>query len=574
MKLIDRRTFNRGALGSLLLSAGNSRAGTPPRRPNVLFVMSDEWRAQAAGYMGDPNAQTPAIDHFAGQSINFQQAIAGCSVCCPARASLMTGQYPLTNGVYINDVPLEPRGITLGESFRQAGYRTGYIGKWHLYGSPDGRNGRRQDYIPPAKRFGFEYWKAGECSHDYNHSLYYSGDDTTKQFWPGYDAQAQTDDACRYVQERSREADPYFLVLSWGPPHFPLHTAPEIYQARYRDREILLRSNVPESHRAKAIESLRGYYAHIAALDDCFKRLLDALEATGTADDTIVVWTSDHGDMMESQGLSYKLYPWEESIRVPLLIRYPRKFGRTGRSATALVNSPDIMPTLLGLSGVPIPAGVQGTDYSQLRAAPHATTPSASAFLSMPVPLSNARSDGIAEYRGVRNTQYTYVRSIQGPWLLYDNRRDPFQMHNLCGQPRSRAIQSALDTQLNVWLRRLEDKFLPAADYLQRDHLAQYVETRFPIGHAVSPWNDWESTLAKPVGPLSIDSAFGELLDNPAARQIVATELPELLALADNPNVDGIRAVSLRLIQQLGFRRITAAQLQSINEQLLRNPLN
>jgi len=574
MTSIDRRAFGQGVLGSLLLRAGTLRARTPSRRPNVLFVMSDEWRAQAAGYMGDPNAQTPTVDRFARESINFQQAIAGCSVCCPARGSLITGQYPLTNGVYINDIPLQPKGLTLGEAFREAGYRTGYIGKWHLYGSPDGRNGRRQDYIPPEKRFGFEYWKAGECSHDYNHSLYYAGNDQTRQFWPGYDAQAQTDDACRYVQEHSRETDPYFLVVSWGPPHFPLHTAPELYQVMYRNREIQVRPNVPASHQAKAIQELRGYYAHIAALDECFKRLLDTLEATGAADDTIVVWTSDHGDMMESQGLTYKLYPWEESIRVPLLIRYPRKFGRTGRTAGALVNSPDIMPTLLGLSGIAIPAGVQGTDYSRLRPAFLTTRPAATAFLSMPVPLANARSDGVAEYRGVRNEHYTYVRSIQGPWLLYDNRRDPYQMHNLCGQPQARGIQAALDAELNGWLRRLGDQFLPAADYLRRDHLEHYVETQFPIGRARSPWGDWESTLAKPTGPLSIDSAFGELLDNPTARQIVGKELPELIALGDNPNIDGIRAVSLRLIQQLGFRKISDAQLQAVNEQLMQNQLN
>src|SRR5688572_11403729 len=149
--------------------------------------MADEWRAQALGYAGDPNAHTPTIDRFAKESVNFEQAVAGCSVCCPARASLVTGQYPLTNGVYINDVELQPKDVTLGEAFRNAGYRTGYIGKWHLYGSPDGRYGRRESYIPPASRFGFDYWKAAECTHDYNHSLYYEGNDQNRKYWPGYD---------------------------------------------------------------------------------------------------------------------------------------------------------------------------------------------------------------------------------------------------------------------------------------------------------------------------------------------------------------------------------------------------
>src|SRR5262245_14909093 len=118
--MITRRTFNQNVLSTALLGAGKD--GTTPRRPNVLFVIADEWRAQAFGYAGDFNVHTPTIDRFAQQSVNFEHAISGCSVCCPARASVMTGQYPLTNGVYINDVPLQPRGVTLGEAFQAAGY--------------------------------------------------------------------------------------------------------------------------------------------------------------------------------------------------------------------------------------------------------------------------------------------------------------------------------------------------------------------------------------------------------------------------------------------------------------------
>jgi arylsulfatase A-like enzyme len=532
----------------------------------VLLVMADEWRAQALGYAGDPNAHTPTIDRFARESVNFEQAVAGCSVCCPARASLVTGQYPLTNGVYINDVELQPKDVTLGEAFRNAGYRTGYIGKWHLYGSPDGRYGRRESYIPPASRFGFDYWKAAECTHDYNHSLYYEGNDQNRKYWPGYDALAQTDDACRYLREHANSSAPFFLMLSWGPPHFPLHTAPEQYQAKYRDREIKLRANVPDNSKNTAIAELRGYYAHIAALDDCFKQLLDAVEATGVADDTIVVFTSDHGDMMQSQGLSYKLYPWEESIRIPLLIRYPRKHGRSGRRSAALVNSPDLMPTLLGMSGIPIPARVQGTDYSSSTPASRASMPHSSAFLSLPVPIGEALRYGFAEYRGVRDQRYTYARSINGPWLLYDNRRDPFQLRNLCGRPEARDIQAGMDRELNAWLQASGDQFLPARAYLERDRLTHFVETQFPVGLVRSPWGDWRSTLSKPAGRPSDIAALGELLDDPAARSVVTKELPDLTKRAVTN--ERLRSLSLRLIQQLGLGQITDAQLQSIDSQL------
>jgi arylsulfatase A-like enzyme len=464
------------------------------RKPNVLVVIADEWRAQALGYAGDANAQTPAIDRFAMQSLNFEQAIAGAPVCCPARASFITGQYPLTHGVYINDVPLEPTGTTLGEAFKEAGYRTAYIGKWHLYGSPDGNYGRRESWIPPEKHFGFEYWKAGECTHDYNHSFYYEGDDPTKKYWDGYDAIAQTEDARRFIRENAQEEQPYLLVISYGPPHFPLETAPDRYREQYRDREIRLRPNVPPEAAVHAREALRGYYAHIAALDDCFSGLLTTLAETGTADDTVVVFTSDHGDMMGSQGMEaeQKLYPWEEAVRVPLLVRYPARLGAEGQRSPALINSPDLMPSLLGLCGIAIPDGVQGTDYFGNKG----RLPTSSAYVSMPVPILVARAHGISEYRGVRDARYTYVRTITGPWLLYDNQQDPYQMRNRCGDPALEEVQAGMEAELQRWLAALGDEFLPANEYLRRDGLTHYFEATSPVGHSRSPWGDWKSTMA------------------------------------------------------------------------------
>lgn len=466
----------------------------PPkhRRPNVIFVLCDEWRAQAFGYAGDPNVHTPSIDRFAAESLNFENTISSLPVCCPYRASLMTGQYSLTNGVFINDVPLVPKGTTLGEAFKNAGYQTGYIGKWHLYGSPDGHYGRRLSYIPPQYRFGFDYWKACECTHDYNHSLYYEGDDPKPKYWPGYDAIAQTEDACHFISARATSAKPFFLTLSFGPPHFPYQTAPEQYVKLYENAAITLRPNVPASKRAEATKILRGYYAHMSALDDCMKRLLASVDSAGIAEDTIVIFTSDHGDMMLSQGLTTKMYPWEESLRVPFLLRYPKKFGKTGVRTKLLLNAPDIMPTLLGLCAIDVPSGVQGTNY-----APHlpggGTTAPSSAFINLPAPVSIARSYGMPAYRGIRTTRYTYVRSIHGPWLLYDNAADPYQMHNLCGRPEAKSRQALLQEELQGWLDRLHDEFLPAEVYLKRAGLTHYYEANVPVVHTSSPWGDWHT---------------------------------------------------------------------------------
>lgn len=475
-----RRTFLQAALAP------------PRRRPNVVFVFPDQWRAQAFGYAGDPNAHTPAIDALARESFNFSNAVSGFPVCSPYRASLMTGQYAVRHGLVVNDVELRPNGPTLGETFRKSGYETAYIGKWHIHGSPDGKFGRRLAYIPPESRFGFDYWKACECTHDYNRSLYYEGNDPAQRYWEGYDAIAQTRDACGFIRSRANRKDPYFLALSLGPPHDPYGTAPEQYQALYRDRGIKLRPNVPATHAAEAVKNLKGYYAHMAALDGCIAQLREAVDASGQAEDTIFVFTSDHGDMLQSQGLHHKQQPWDESLRVPFLIRYPRLLGRKGRVSRTPVDAPDIMPTLCGLAGLDVPESVQGRNYAPLVAGREKDSPAAAALLNLPVSFSVVRRQGFAEYRGVRTPRYTYVRSIHGPWLLYDNHADPCQMRNLVdAQP---ALRSRLDRQLDALLKNAGDDFLPGARYVERAGAAHYREVNAPVGHVESPWHDWRST--------------------------------------------------------------------------------
>ena len=486
--LINRRGFLKAA------GAAPAVLSAQPAQPNVLFILTDEWRAQATGYGGDANVRAPVLDRFAAQSVNFENAVSGHPVCCPYRASLMSGQYPLTHGIFVNDEEFKPRGTTIGQAFAKAGYQTGYIGKWHLHGSPDGKYGRRLAYIPPDHRFGFDYWKACECTHEYNRSLYYEGNDPTPKYWPGYDAFSQTDDACRFVEQRSKARDPFLLVLSMGPPHFPLNSAPEQYQTMYRSREIQLRPNVPEKSREAAIADLRGYYAHIAAVDECLTRLLRTLESTRIADRTIVVFTADHGDMMRSQGLTTKHVPWDESIRVPFLMRYPQKLGTKGRRVRTMLNTPDIMPTLLSLAGLRTPDGVEGTDLSALCRG--ASPPkNSSAFLQFPVSYGQARSEGIGEYRGLRTEQHTYVRSRNGPWLMYDNAADPYQQRNLCGRSEHKDLQSRLDRELDTRLKTVRDDFLPGQDYIARFGYEHNFEIRSKPGHSVSPWGDWESTI-------------------------------------------------------------------------------
>jgi len=519
-------------------------------KPNVLLVIVDEWRAQAFGYRGDPNARTPAIDRFAAESVDFQNAVSGSPVCCPARASMMTGQYPLNHGVYVNDVELEPTGPTLAGTFRDHGYETGYIGKWHLYGSPAGWFERRASFVPPNRRLGYDYWKAAECTHDYNESHYYEGDDPTRRTWLGYDAQAQTDDAVRFIQERTNSDRPWFLTLSYGPPHFPLDSAPEEFRRQYSDREIVLRDNVPHDRADEATEDLRGYYAHIAAVDECFARLLEAVD-----DDVLVVFTSDHGDMMWSHGLEYKLMPWEESIRVPLLIRHHGQLEP--RRSNALANSPDLMPTLLGFAGLDVPEGLDGVDLSS---SPGPET----AYLSAPVPFSTMRWTGFSEYRGVRDSRFTYVETIEGAWLLYDNEGDPFQMRNRCGDPLLAVEERRLRAALQGWLAQVGDEFLPAAAYIERDGLGHYFEVNEPMGTTSSPWRDWQSSSAR-ARAYSIDTPLEVLAADPLAWAVIQRVWPN----ADE--VLGDRAMpedSPRLVSMLHPSSLAASVLYDLDGEL------
>jgi arylsulfatase A-like enzyme len=431
-------------------------------KPNVVLVFADQWRAQATGYTGDVNVKTPHLDALSKESLNFTHAVSNCPVCSPFRGSLMTGQYPLTHGVFVNDVQLNTEAASLGKIFSEAGYDTAYIGKWHLDG-----NGR-SSYIPPERRQGFSYWKALECTHDYNHSAYYAGVGGEQRHWEEYDAFAQTQDALQYIQTCETDK-PFLLVLSWGPPHNPYETAPQVYRDLYVPEDIVLRPNVPASMAEEARRWLAGYYAHCTALDSCVGQIGDLLRSRGLENDTIFLFTSDHGDMLGSQGEQRKQRPWDESVRIPFLLHCPGASGREPGPCEAPVSAPDIMPTLLGLCGIAIPEAVEGLDFSgYVRGGPDPTD--AAALLLCPHPFgewTTARHAGRA-YRGLRTRRHTYVRDLNGPWLLYDNSEDPFQQRNLVQEPGQASLIRSLEEQLRHKRSLLADDFLPGMEYIRR----------------------------------------------------------------------------------------------------------
>jgi arylsulfatase A-like enzyme len=432
------------------------------KQPNVIFVFSDQHRADATGYAGNPDVQTAHLDRLAKQSINFKLAVSNMPVCSPYRATLMTGQYPLTHGLFINDKPLQTKQTCLAEAFKAADYDTAYVGKWHLNGKG------RKAVIPREERLGFDYWRGLECTHTYNESYYYQDDEQSLRQWEGYDAEAQTKCAIDYINGRKHEEKPFFLVLSWGPPHDPYQTAPEQFKQLYDATKLTLRPNVPQEKEEQARKALAGYYAHITALDTYVGWLLKTLKDNNLEEETIFVYASDHGDMIFSQDEVLKQKPWDESIRVPFLLRYPGVFGWSGREIMQPFNSPDIMPTLLGLCHIKIPGAVEGGNYAPFLRGEERLDVEAALIQSV-IPFATwTRERGGREYRGIRTQRYTYVKDLNGPWLLYDNERDPYQLTNLCHDSSYQEVANQLESILQDMLKERGDEFLHGDMYAER----------------------------------------------------------------------------------------------------------
>ncbi len=465
----NRRSFLKSTALGLTWLVGCRSDGLDPAllggvhtKPNLLFVFADQWRAQDMGYAGNPDILTPNFDRLADQSVNFVNAVSCCPVCSPFRASLITGQYPLTHGVFLNDLRLNNNAVSIAQVYRQAGYHTGYIGKWHLDGTG------RSAFIPPERHQGFGYWKVLECTHNYNHSEYYEGADAQKRIWPGYDAIAQTQDAQNYLKARSDDQQPFMLFLSWGPPHAPYRTGPSVLLAQYDKKPLTLRKNVPEASKEKAIRDTAGYYAHCTALDQCMGELLHTLTETGLDRNTLVVFTSDHGDMLYSRGELKKQRPYDESIRIPFLVRCPTEWKVAPRQIKMPINSPDIMPTLLGLSCLPVPASVEGENLAKVISGGQPDSDRAVLIMCASPFGQWTRDQGGKEYRGIRTARYTYVKDLDGDWLLYDNEIDPWQQQNQIHNPAYRTVKQELASQLQVLLDRTGDEFLSGPELIRR----------------------------------------------------------------------------------------------------------
>lgn len=303
-------------------------------RPNLLFTLADQLRAMSLPIYGERQIDTPNIDRLAAEGVVLDNMISTCPVCTPYRSMLLTGRHPQSTGHLINFVSTRHDEISIGDAARHAGYRTGYVGKWHLHrGSFPETNGK--DFVPEGRdRLGFDYWRG------YNfHMNYFDGwvnkEGWRGERWKGY----ETDALARYVEDFMEEAgdEPFFLVVSPHQPHAtPSEYAPKEYYERLPD-DLELPANVPESAQAESLKMYRDYLAMTLAIDDMVGGLMEYLDRTGRADNTLVVFTSDHGTEggAHADELAgpvtphtpwHKCMPHEESMRVPMVLRFPGVF--------------------------------------------------------------------------------------------------------------------------------------------------------------------------------------------------------------------------------------------------------
>ncbi len=445
------------------------------RNPNILFVITDQMRSTAMGCSGVEKVITPNIDKLAAEGSRFTNAIANSPACTPSRACLLTSKFIFSHGLVNNDMQLGTNFKSFAHCLNAEGYNCGYIGKWHLDCEDRGV------FIPPGpRRQGFDdLWAVAECNHNYFKGYYYLNDNPEPVWIDGYEPDAQTDLAINYIKDKNKNfidiKNPFCLFISYGPPHCPYDMVSDKFKKMYPPEKIELLPNAknakvqskesigklpeparisPEENDKIKKEKIANYYAQISALDECFGRLMKTLDDEGIAENTLVVFTSDHGDMLFSQNRGWKSKPWRESVGVPLIFKFPGKIPEN-KVTNGPISMVDLMPTILSIVGAKIPADVEGENLSDFVCGDESAAPD-SVFINFPCLPSWFSYD---EWRGVVTRNHTYVCQQNKPWLLYNDFKDSFQLENLVNNPAYANTEKELDAKLQNWMKKTNDTF-------------------------------------------------------------------------------------------------------------------
>lgn len=410
-------------------------------RPNILFVLADQLGARWLPVHGHPVVLTPHLDKFASQSTVFERAITSSPVCTPYRACLLSGLYPSQTGVLENGQAYPPDVPSVADHLNRQGYTTTYIGKWHLSGAP-----QENRWVPPANRAGFQKFIGWESHHiDHYAGLIWSDAPDGAIKMPGHETDALTAIARKQLEDCARDNAPFFLMVSYQAPHPPC-SPPAVYADLYTDVDLLSEPNVDRGAWFKHdawnadydIARFRQlYFGEISQLDAAFGRLLSALDVLDLSDNTLVIFTSDHGEMAGAHGLFGKGLMFEESLHVPLIARAPGQ--EKSRQAPCPVATVDLMPTLLDYAG-----GASNQN---------------AAGISLRAHIEGAAPD---EERVVISEYHNFC-ATSGEWKLFTRGRtlehaafyhvvdDPFELRNHLDDPAWAEARARLSAALTSW---------------------------------------------------------------------------------------------------------------------------
>lgn len=417
------------------------------RRPNVIVFFTDQQRWDTTGVHGNPMDLTPNFDAMARRGTHVANSITCQPVCGPARSCLQTGLYATTTGCFKNSIPLPQDARTLAHHFKDAGYTTGYVGKWHL---------ADEDPVPEEKRGGYDYWLASnllEFTSDAYDLVMYDNDNQPRKL-PGYRVDGQTDEMIRYID--THQSEPFFLFSSFIEPHHQNHLddypPPDGYRERYTGGWVPpdLAALGGSTH-----QHLGGYYGMVKRLDEALGRVLDALKSLDLVDDTILLFTSDHGCHFKTRNSEYKRSCHESSVHVPTAIVGPGFTG--GGRLDEMISLIDLPPTLLDAAGIDVPDEMQGRSI---------------------LPLINGQTDDWPEEAFIQVSEAQVGRAVRtGRWkygvdapqkhggkdagsdsyveqYLYDLQADPYELTNLIHSEAHGIVRDVMRARL---IRRMKE---------------------------------------------------------------------------------------------------------------------
>jgi N-acetylglucosamine-6-sulfatase len=429
-----------GLAGFLLASPIQAQAPSPTR-PNIVFILSDDHRWDYMSSVGHPFVQTPVMDRLATEGVLFENAFVVTSLCSPSRASFLTGQYASTHGVKNNLTVWRDENITVLELLKSAGYDTAFIGKWHMPG--------RLPQLRGVDRF-VTFTAQGGQGRYFDCPLIVDGEDRPSR--TPYITTELTDYALEFIEEERDR--PFCLYLAHKAIHHEFLPPPDL-EGLYADEQIAWPEESDQfvgSIRGALFTGLLGpleprlknYCAALVALDREIGRIVERLEQMGILDETLFIYTSDNGYFWGEHRLVDKRYFYEESIRIPMIVRYPPLIHDPGRRRDQMVLNVDIAPTLLELAGLQAPTAIEGDSFAPILKS--AAAPGREAWL---YEYFKEFPYNVPQHFAVRTKTHVYAEfDTEHRPELYDVTRDPHQKRNLIGTPEGDSLQPEMQRLL------------------------------------------------------------------------------------------------------------------------------